>query len=91
MLYEVITCLQLGLSACRALLLPLLLLLFVIPLPYVITDVIVQPMKQLISIAAENVLYWMGYPVARSGVLLTLGGYQLLVADACSGINSLFT
>ncbi|WP_409422862.1 exosortase-associated protein EpsI, B-type [Pseudaeromonas sp. ZJS20] len=86
-----IVCLQLGLSACRALLLPLLLLLFVIPLPYVITDVIVQPMKQLISIAAENVLYWMGYPVARSGVLLTLGGYQLLVADACSGINSLFS
>lgn len=86
-----IVCLQLGLPACRALLLPLLLLLFVIPLPYVITDVIVQPMKQLISIAAENVLYWMGYPVARSGVLLTLGGYQLLVADACSGINSLFS
>ncbi|GAA4492425.1 exosortase-associated protein EpsI, B-type [Pseudaeromonas paramecii] len=86
-----IVCLQLGLPACRALLLPLLLLLFVIPLPYVITDVIVQPMKQLISIAAENILYWLGYPVARSGVLLTLGGYQLLVADACSGINSLFS
>jgi len=86
-----IVCLQLGLPACRALLLPLLLLLFVIPLPYVLTDVIVQPMKQFISIAAEHILYWLGYPVARSGVLLTLGGYQLLVADACSGINSLFS
>jgi exosortase len=29
--------------------------------------------------------------VVRSGVILTVGPYQLLVADACSGLNSLFT
>ena len=29
--------------------------------------------------------------MARQGVVLYLGPYQLLVADACSGINSLFS
>ena len=33
----------------------------------------------------------MGYPVARAGVVLSVGPYQLLVADACSGLNSMFT
>jgi exosortase/archaeosortase family protein len=30
------------------------------------------------------------YPVARSGVILHVGQYQLFVADACAGLNSLF-
>jgi exosortase/archaeosortase family protein len=29
--------------------------------------------------------------VGRSGVVLTVGPYQLLVADACAGLNSMFT
>jgi exosortase/archaeosortase family protein len=29
--------------------------------------------------------------VGRSGVTLTVGPYQLLVADACAGLNSMFT
>jgi exosortase len=33
----------------------------------------------------------MGYPVGRSGVVMTVGPYQLLVADACAGLNSMFT
>jgi exosortase len=36
-------------------------------------------------------LYAMGYPVARAGVILSVGPYQLLVADACAGLNSMFT
>jgi exosortase len=32
-----------------------------------------------------------GYPIGRSGVILTVGPYQLLVADACAGLNSMFT
>ncbi|UWH28713.1 exosortase [Aeromonas veronii] len=80
-----------GRAALREFLLPLLLLLFVIPLPYVLTDVIVQPLKLFISAVTEGLLYLLGYPVARQGVVLYLGPYQLLVADACSGINSLFS
>lgn len=70
---------------------PLLLLLFVIPLPYMLTDFIVHPLKLFISHVTELILYLLGYPVARNGVVLILGDYQLLIADACSGINSLFS
>ena len=80
-----------GMASQRKVFLPLLLLLFVIPLPYVMTDFIVQPLKLLISHISEYLLYSFGFPVARSGVVLSIGNYQLLVADACSGINSLFS
>jgi exosortase len=36
-------------------------------------------------------LYELGYPIGRTGVVLTVGPYQLLVADACSGLHSLIS
>lgn len=66
-------------------------LLFMVPLPGSVVDAVTQPMKVAVSYAAEHLLYLLGYPVARSGVVLSLGQYQLLVADACAGLNSLFT
>jgi exosortase B len=66
-------------------------MLFMIPLPSSVVDVVTLPMKIAVSCAAEHLLYWAGYPVARSGVILSIGQYQLLVADACAGLNSLFT
>lgn len=67
------------------------LLLFAVPLPASIVDVITQPMKLAASWGAEQLMYHLGYPVARSGVILQIGSYQLMVADACAGLNSLFT
>ena len=66
-------------------------MLFMIPLPPSVVDVVTLPMKIGVSYATEHLLYWMGYPIARSGVILVIGQYQLLVADACAGLNSLFT
>jgi len=66
-------------------------LLFAVPLPPSLVDVITQPMKIGVSWAAVNLLQIAGYPVAREGVVLYVGPYQLLVADACAGLNSLFT
>lgn len=80
-----------GMSAVRALWFPLLFLVFMIPLPGMLVDVVTGPLKQEISELAETVLYWGGYPIARSGVTLSIGPYQLLVADACSGLNSMFS
>jgi exosortase len=34
-------------------------------------------------------LYHAGLPVARNGVMITIGSYELLIADACSGLNSM--
>ncbi len=81
----------LGLPAARALWFALFFLLFMVPLPGFIVDVATGPLKQYISVIAEQVLYAVGYPVARSGVTLTVGQYQLLVADACSGLHSMFS
>lgn len=81
----------LGLPAARALWFALFFLLFMVPLPGFVVDVATGPLKQHISVIAEQVLYAAGYPVARSGVTLTVGQYQLLVADACSGLHSMFS
>ena len=70
---------------------PLLFLVFLIPLPAFITDWLTSGLKNHISYWAEVILYQLDYPVSRSGVILYVGQYQLLVADACSGMNSLFS
>lgn len=64
-------------------------LIFVLPYPGWMIDGLTQPLKLMISQGAEALLYLAGYPVARSGVLISLGQYRLLVADACSGLHSL--
>lgn len=81
----------LGAQAARALWFPLFFLLFIIPLPGFIVDLTTGPLKQYISQIAEHVLYAAGYPIARNGVVLHVGQYQLLVADACSGLHSMFS
>ena len=80
-----------GWGGLRALWFPLLYLVFMIPLPSFIVDGLTSPLKQQVSIIAENILYAVGYPIARSGVVLSLGPYELLVADACSGLHSLIS
>ncbi len=81
----------LGMRAARALWFALFFLLFMVPLPGFVVDAATGPLKQYISVIAEHVLYAAGYPIGRSGVVLTVGPYQLLVADACSGLHSMFS
>lgn len=80
-----------GWPAVRALWFPLVYIVFMIPLPGTLVDALTGPLKQWVSVIAENLLYAIGYPIARDGVMLTIGQYQLLVADACSGLNSMFS
>jgi len=81
----------LGMKSVRALWFALFFLLFIIPLPGFVVDAATGPLKQYISVIAEQILYAAGYPIGRSGVTLTVGPYQLLVADACSGLHSMFS
>jgi exosortase B len=80
-----------GWPAVRLLIFPLLFLCFMVPLPSFIVQTLTTPLKIAVSYVAEWVLRVFDLPVARSGVILFVGPYQLLVADACSGLNSLFT
>lgn len=75
----------------RALWFPLLFIVFLVPLPGFFVDALTMPLKQNVSVIAEQLLYAAGYPIARNGVVLTIGQYQLLVADACSGLNTMFS
>jgi exosortase B len=80
-----------GPKALRRAWFPLFFLVFMTPLPGSVVQALTMPLKHAVSIVVEQLLYWSAYPIARSGVTLTIGPYQLLVADACSGLNSLFT
>ena len=80
-----------GWPSLRAMLFPVLYLFFCIPLPGVLVVTMTEALKVLASSAAEQSLWSIGYPVARTGVVLLVGPYQLLVADACSGLNSLIS
>jgi exosortase B len=80
-----------GTACIRALWFPVTFLLFMIPLPALIVDAITGPLKQQVSELSESILYAVGYPIARSGVILIIGPYQLLVADACSGLHSMLS
>jgi exosortase B len=80
-----------GWQALRAYWFMLIFAVYLIPLPEFFVDAVTGPLKKSVSEIAEQILYSAGYPIARSGVELTIGQYQLLVADACSGINSMFS
>jgi len=83
--------LNLGSRALRAQWFALFFMLFMVPLPGAVVDAVTMPMKMAVSYVAENILYWAGYPISRTGVTLRIGQYMLLVADACAGLHTLLT
>lgn len=70
---------------------PFFFMLFMIPLPGALVSMLTMPMKMAVSYVVEHLLYWLGYPIARTGVVLQIGQYQLLVADACAGLQTFLT
>lgn len=80
-----------GGRAIRLLWFPLFYLLFAFPPPDTVVAIVTQPLKILISKMAIELLYLAGYPIAGAGVTIQIGQYQLLVAAACSGLNSLIS
>jgi exosortase B len=79
-----------GWAGLRHMWFPLFFMVFLIPLPGIIVATVTSPLKTAVSYVAEGLLYGAGFPIGRSGVTLTIGPYQLLVADACAGLNSIF-
>jgi exosortase B len=80
-----------GSQGLRAAWFPVFYLVFMVPLPGTVVDALTEPLKHWISILVVDVLHALGYPIGRSGVMITVGRYELLVADACSGLNSMFS
>jgi exosortase B len=80
-----------GWPALRLAWFPLLFMLFALPLPYLLVLKLTAPMKTAVSVVATQLLAWLGYPIGRSGVVITIGQYQLLVTEACAGLQTMFT
>ena len=74
-----------------AMLLPLGYLLFMVPLPYIIYDMIAFPLKLFVTRVSIAALKLMGVVVMREGNIIMLPLTTLEVADACSGIRSLIS
>ena len=80
-----------GWPALRAMWFMLLFIAYLVPLPGYFEDAMTLPLKQNVSEVATWILYAAGYPIAHEGVIITVGQYQLLVADACAGLKSMFS
>ena len=78
-----------GLDALRKLWFPLFYLAFIFPPPETLVALITVPMKIWLSKAAIGFLQLFNYPIGGEGVTIYIGQYELLVAAACSGINSI--
>ena len=80
-----------GWAVLRLIWFPLLFLLFAMPLPYSLVLAVTAPLKLGVSVVATQLLLWLGFPMGRSGVVMTIGQYQLLVSEACAGLQTMFT
>lgn len=75
----------------RRLWFPLVYMLFLIPPPVMLVDPVVQVLKRAIAIQAVGIISAFGVEVAARGSSLFVDQYELLIAAACSGMNSLFS
>jgi exosortase B len=90
-LFAAMLLIKYGVTGLKTLWFPLFFMLFMIPLPGPVVIMLTLPMKLAVSNVTENILYAFDYPISRSGVILQIGQYQLLVADACAGLQTLLT
>jgi exosortase B len=81
--------LYLGFAVLRRFWFPILYLGFIVPFPGWLIDGITAPLKNYITYSATSLLDFAGYPIASQGVTLVVAQYQLLVEDACAGLNSI--
>jgi exosortase B len=80
-----------GFAALRLVWFAFFFLVFAIPLPFSLVLAVTGPMKAAVSALAAQLLSLAGYPIGLSGVVITIGQYQLLVNEACAGLQTMFT
>jgi exosortase len=73
----------------RALLFPILFLLFMIPIPEFVFDLLIGPLQLTASRMGEVILRFFGVPVLRNGIYLYLAPFIIEVDKSCSSMHSL--
>ena len=79
-----------GYSLLRATLIPIVFLLFAIPLPYFVDSVLTLQLQLISSKLGVFVIRLFQIPVYLDGNIIDLGTSKLLVAEACSGLRYLY-
>lgn len=69
----------------------LLFLALSLPIPGYLLSMATEGLKAGVTTMAVETLYDLGLPIAREGAVITIGNYQLLVAEACAGMNSIIS
>ena len=77
-----------GSAASRSLLFPLLFLFGLVPFPHVLLSWIVALLQDGSAWSARMLFLAFGVPVTQDGLLLTIPGLTLMVAQECSSIRS---
>lgn len=79
-----------GWNAFKYVLIPLGLLAFAIPLPYFLEATLTADLQLISSKLGVAVIRLFNIPVLLEGNVIDLGGYQLQVVEACSGLRYLY-
>jgi len=80
-----------GKAVYRGLAFPLLYLFLAVPLPRTVLVAVTGSLKMVGAAVAARMLSWMGFAVVRDGAILKFPTFTLVVADECSGLQSLIT
>jgi len=87
-LFGLIWC-MLGNEIIRIMAFPVLFLLFMIPVPYSLINLVSGPLQLFATKISANLIATCSIPVFREGNMLYFVSTQLEVAEACSGIRSI--
>lgn len=80
-----------GLEITKKILFPLLFLIFMIPIPLALINLVSFPLKMLVANLGVKVVSMLGVPVFREGFNISIPQGTLLVGNPCSGLRTLIT
>ncbi len=85
-----ISLLFLGAERTKAILFPLIMLLFTLPIPLVFTESIHLALRYIATDSVAVLVSLLGIPIFAEGTALEIPNGTLQVADACSGFSTLY-
>jgi exosortase len=80
----------LGPTRTRAIIFPLLLTAFALPIPLALTEPVHMLLRQIATAACATILPLIGVPVFAEGTTLHLAVSPVQISDACSGFSTLY-
>ena len=80
----------LGAARTKAIAFPLAFMVFMLPLPLVVTERLHLLLREIATVATTTIIPWLGISVYAEGTALHLREGVLVIGDACSGFSTLY-